>query len=185
MPQHLQSLQAVPEILVSSPLLLWAKITRFTDISGRETRRSVCNWWETTSCSEFKSEKGSCSAKDWIYQTLVINKWFPDLIADHKEALPTCKKEVNGTENKGENNSLSSQVEFSQVGKVLKWLCQYPEKSGWLQCLKKEEAEWSYYCSDPLQQLIHMLAENSKEKLHPRTFPHSIPAPWLYTISHF
>lgn len=98
----MQSLQAVPEILVSSPPL-WAKIIRFTDISDTETRSSVHNWCETTGCREFKSEVGSCCPKNWIYPTLVTKEWFQELTADHEKAfLPTWEKEINGAGDKGE-----------------------------------------------------------------------------------
>lgn len=150
MPWYMQSLQAVPEILVSSPLLLWAKIIRFTDISDRERRRSVHNWCETTSCSEFKSEKGSCSPKDWIYETLVIKKWFQDLTADQKEAfLPTCEKEVNGTENKGENSCmLVLRWNFSSLPGWKNSYFASPLKSQDGCCIWGRDRWSSYYCSD-------------------------------------
>lgn len=147
----MQSLQAVPEMLVSSPLLLWAKIIRFTDISDRETRRSVHNWCETTSCSEFKSEKGSCSPKNWIYPTLVIKKWFQELTADHKNAiLPTCEKEANRAEKKGENShTLVLRWNFSRLPRWQNGYIASALKSQDGCCIwGRDRWSGSYYCSD-------------------------------------
>lgn len=122
-----------------------------------------------------------------LHQTRGIKKWFQDLTVDHKEAfLPSGGKEVNGTENKGENSRILTP--WWSFSKLPRWQNDYfasalmKSPDG---CLSEGGTGGAVAVpvQTVLQQFILIPSENSLgSKLHPRALPLHLSST---TLHHF